>query len=110
MKQLMMLLLLVASPVVFSDPVPTFFQEITGCVNMSVAYAQYAAFANNTPDSDKAAYMILIQQIADKNQSPRIKEIVKHLGDLAWSARGRSIQADAMDLYQTCFNRIGKKI
>lgn len=110
MKRLLIaIILLVTAPVAIPQVKPSFFDQITGCVNISVVFTQFATLAETTPDNEKPAFLAYIQQVADRNQNPRTKAFIVNLGDLAWASRGESVRAQAMKLYEDCFNSLGTK-
>ena len=101
-------LILIATPTFAGDK---FSDQVAGCVYESVAYARYATMAAMASDSDHAAFMAFIQQIADKNDSPEAHALILSLGEQAWrSRRQKTAQADAMDIFTKCYSELGLKI
>ncbi len=106
MKQLIVALLLLVATPAFAGPGPTFVEEIGACVDMTVVYTEFAVLANQTSDKDKPQYVAYIELQASKN-NPTSKQIILHLGAIAWAARGTSVRDGAMELYQQCFDSTG---
>ena len=104
-KIVLMLLLLVASPA-FAYP-PTFQDQIHSCVETSVKFIEYAILADHSKDSEQGAFLAFVQQEADSQRSLKVKEILISLGQLAWATRGEDAHANAMDLYDKCYSKLG---
>lgn len=103
----LMLLLLVSTPAMAQQA--SFLQQVRGCVMTATKYTEYATLANDSKDSDQPAFMAFVQQEADAQSNPRVKQMLLHMGELAWLARGHDPHADAMDLYDKCYSSLGTK-
>lgn len=88
-----------------------FQDRVANCVNTSIAYARYATMAGYAVDSDHAAFIAYIQQIADKNETPEAKALIVHLGELAWKSREhKSVQEDTLKMFTDCYSGLGLKL
>lgn len=91
---------------------PNFQERVSNCVNTSVAYSRYATMANDALDTDHAAFIAFIQEIADKNSTPEAHAIIINLGKLAWANRGHktTVQEDTMKMFNECYDNLGTKL
>lgn len=107
-RQALMLLLLAATPAMARGP--TFVDQIHSCVETTVKYTEFATLADDSKDADHGAFTAFVQQEADAQGNPSVQQLFIHLGELAWLTRGKDVHAEAMDMYEKCFTKLGTQV
>lgn len=108
MKTIVLALLLML-PALAMARGPSFLDQIHSCVESTVKYTEFATLADDSQDSDHGAFTAFVQQEADAQGNPAVKQLFISLGNLAWLSRGHDVHQDAMAMYDKCYSKLGTK-